>query len=116
MNMDEKEKAAYKAFLKDLRDIASAQHTKMIDAKLEEESRKRRKEEEQKVEELQKKAEKIEKDLEEKRRQIKEIEIGKTKIDAIISLDKNGIAIEIIANSFQLTIEEVQQILDEYKS
>jgi len=33
MKLTEKEKAAYKAYLKRLRDIASEQHTKMIDAK-----------------------------------------------------------------------------------
>jgi len=84
MNMSDEDKVAYKAFLKRLRDIASEQHTKMIDAKL----------------------------LQEHDRKV----ILKTKVEAVINFDKNGVPIEIIANSLQLTIEEVQQVLDEYKS
>jgi len=78
LNLTEEERIAYKVYLKNLRDIASEQHTKMVDAKI-----------------------LIDKGVE------------KGKMEAIVGLFKNGISIEIIANSLNISETKVRQIIEE---
>ena len=104
MNMDDKEKAAYKAFLKRLRDIASEQHTKMIDAKLE-------KERQRKLAEAEKKSAEAEKKFEEAQRKLEQ-----SQKETIIGFDKVGVPINKIAQALKIPETRVIEILQEYKS
>lgn len=104
MNMTDKEKAIYKGYLKDLRDIASAQHTKMIDAKLEEERRKKLEEAEKKSAEAEKKFKEAQKKLEE------------NQTETIIGLDKVGVPTDKIAEALKIAEARVIEILQAYKA
>jgi len=86
INLTEEERIAYKAYLKNLRDIASEQHTKMVDAKI-----------------LIDESIDIGKDIKERQ--------------AIIGFFKNGVSVEIIANSLNISEKSVRQIIEEeYKN
>lgn len=97
MNLTEEQQIAYKIYLKRLRDIASEQHTKMIDAKI-------------LIEKGMKKG--IEKGMEkgiEKGMNIKEKE-------AVLGANKIGISITQIAQALNISEEKVQAIIKEYKN
>ncbi len=108
MNLDDEEKAAYKVYLKKLRDIASEQHTKMIDAnKLIEEGMEKgikkgmeegiKKGMEQGIEKG------IEKGMDEKEK------------EAVIGMDNNDIPVSIIASSLNISEEKVKAIIKLHK-
>ena len=88
MSLSEKEKKEYNAYLKQLRDIASEQHTKMADAQ----------------------------DLINKVRE-EGLEEGKelSKIEAVIEMYKDDVPIKIIAKYLKISEERVNQIIDYYK-
>ena len=96
MKLSKEERAEYKGFLKNLRDLASRQHTKMADA-----------------EDLIKKGEKkgIEKGIE------KGIKKGKEEANtqAVLGLYENNIAINIISSSLQLSEEKILEIIEKNK-
>jgi predicted transposase/invertase (TIGR01784 family) len=95
MNLNEEEKAAYKAYPKRLRDIASEQHTKMIDAKL------------------------LEKTLEQGRKEGIEqgIEKGIEKgiEQAVIGMYEIGISTTKIAKALNISEEKIRQTIEEYQ-
>ena len=111
MNMTDKEKAIYKAYLKDLRDIASAQHTKMIDAKLEKERQRKLAEAEKKSVEAEKKTKEAEKKFKEAQRKLEQ-----NQKETIIGLDKVGVPTDKIAQALKIPEARVIEILQEYKS
>ena len=88
MSLSEKEKKEYNAYLKQLRDIASEQHTKMADAQ----------------------------DLINKVRE-EGLEEGKelSKIEAVIEMYKDGVPVKVIAKYLKISEERVNQIIDDYK-
>lgn len=88
MSLSEKEKKEYNAYLKQLRDIASEQHTKMADAQ----------------------------DLINKVRE-EGLEEGKElgKIEAVIEMYKDGVPVKVIAKYLKISEERVNQIIDDYK-
>ncbi|MFK7798144.1 MAG: Rpn family recombination-promoting nuclease/putative transposase [Aureispira sp.] len=88
INLSKEERIAYKAFVKRLMDIASEQHTKMIDAEF-----------------------LIEKSI--KKGMEKGIE--QTQIKAIIGFDAIGVRAADIANALNLSIKEVQEVLTKHK-
>ncbi len=92
MNLTDEEKISYKVYLKRLRDIASEQHTKMIDAKI-------------LIEEGMEKG--MEKGIK------KGMEKGKE--DAVIGMHRNNIPISIIANSLNMAEEKVRGIIQEFE-
>jgi predicted transposase/invertase (TIGR01784 family) len=89
MLLSEKDRLAYKTYLKRLRDIASEQHTKMADAMFD------AREEEQRIFEKGRLAEKAE---------------------LVIEFWKNGVSISLIAKSTKLTEAEVQVIIDQHSA
>lgn len=88
MSLSEKEKKEYNAYLKQLRDIASEQHTKMADAQ----------------------------DLINKVRE-EGLEEGKelSKIEAVIEMYKDGVPVKVIAKYLKISEERVNQIIEDYK-
>ena len=88
MSLTEKEKKEYNAYLKQLRDIASEQHTKMADAQ----------------------------DLINKVRE-EGLEEGKelSKIEAVIEMYKDGVPVKTIAKYLKISEERVNQIIEDYK-
>ncbi|MEM9885357.1 MAG: Rpn family recombination-promoting nuclease/putative transposase [Bacteroidota bacterium] len=125
INLTDEEKADYKYYLKRLRDIASEQHTKMEDAKkLMEESmekglKKGLKEGLEKglKEGLEKGLEEgLEKGLREGLEKGLREGIEKKEREAVIGFFKNGVSIELIALSLQLSEEKVKTIIEEYET
>lgn len=87
INLSDEEKAAYKRYLKKLRDIASEQHTKMEDAK---------------------------KLLEEFGKGVDE-GMDKKEKEAVWGLNRNNVPISIIASSLNISEERVRSIIEEKK-
>ena len=122
MQINEEEAMAYKRYLKRLRDIASEQHTKMADA--EDLIKARQKGLQEGIEKgLQEGIEKglqegIEKGLQEGiEKGLQEgMEKGeeKAKKDAVIALHKNGVPVNIIALSLDMTEKQVLKIITDY--
>jgi predicted transposase/invertase (TIGR01784 family) len=130
MKLNEKEAREYKRYLKDLRDIASAQHTKMADAqdllKAEQKGMEKGMQEgmEKGMQEGMEKGmqEGMEKGMQEgMEKGIKEgIEKGikagegKKEIEAVIGLHENKIPVSIIAISLKISVERIEEIIKEY--
>jgi len=107
MAMSEEEAATYKVYLKRLMDIASEQHTKMADERFALEALEKMVEEER------------EKARNEGRKQgLKEGRnegVVDTQRQAVIGFFKNKIAPEIIAQSLNMSLKEVQEIIENYQ-
>ena len=89
INLTDEEKVAYKRNLSRLRDIASEQHTKMVDAK-------------QLIKEGEEKG--MAKGMDKKEK------------EAVLGMDRNNIPISVIANALNISEERVKQIIEEEKS
>jgi len=137
INLSEEEKIDYKFFLKDLRDIASEQHTKIIDAKIlikKGEKKGLKKGEKKGFKKGLKKGEKkglkkgekkgieegVKKGIEEgvKKGTNNGIKKGKDikEIEAVLGMYKIDIPVDKIAEALKISIEKVQLIISENKS
>ena len=95
MNLTKEEQAAYEAYLKNLRDLASEQHTKMADA-------------EDLINQGKEIGKKIGEEIGEKRGE------DKKEVQAVLGLHKAEVAEIIIAKALNISLEKVQQILKQH--
>ncbi|MFT5646941.1 MAG: putative transposase/invertase (TIGR01784 family) [Aureispira sp.] len=100
MKLSKEERAEYKGFLKNLRDLASEQHTKMADA-----------------EDLIKKGEEkgIKKGIRKGIKKGKEEGKEEANTQAVLGLYENNIAINIISSSLQISEEKILEIIEKNK-
>ncbi len=138
MKLPENKRKEYQVYLKRLRDIASEQYNKMIDAQDAEkrdelfaqrekefaQKTKKMKQKEKEVAQKVKQAEQKEKEVAQKEQEIsqkeqeisqKEQEMKKRNIEMVIEMHQEGITEERLAKIVKISMEEVKAIIDNYQ-